>query len=76
MIVTFGIQGKAKIWWEDVNNVRGIQEEEMTWRELERLFRNKCLSERYYDDREKEFYELKMGYMTDEEYTSRLLDLF
>jgi len=33
------------------------------------------LLERYYDDREKEFYELKMGSMTDEEYTSIFLGL-
>jgi len=29
----------------------------------------------YFDDREKEFYEVNMGSMTDEEYTNRLLDL-
>jgi len=33
------------------------------------------LLERYYDDRAKEFYELKMGSMTDEEYTSIFLGL-
>jgi len=37
--------------------------------------KKKYLSERYYDDRAKEFYELRMGSMTDEEYTSRFLEL-
>ncbi len=32
-----------------------------------------CL--RYYDDKAKEFYELQMGSMTNEEYTSRFLEL-
>ena len=47
----------------------------MIWSEFERLFRKKYLSERYYDGREKEFSELKMGSMTDEEYTSGFLEL-
>ena len=42
---------------------------------FERLFKNKYLSERYYDDRAKEFYELQMGSMIDDEYTSRFLEL-
>jgi len=44
-----------------LKNVRGIGEEELTWREFKRLFRKKYVLERYYDDREKEFYELKIG---------------
>ena len=67
-IATFSLKGKTNIWWEYIKNVRGIQEEKLTWNEFERLFRKKYLSERYYDDRAKEFYELKMGSMTNEEY--------
>lgn len=47
----------------------------MTWNEFERPFRKKYLSERYYDDKENDFYELKIRSMTDEDYTSRFLDL-
>jgi len=74
-ITMFSLKGKLDIWWEDVKNVRDTHEEELTWSEFEILFRNKYLSERYYDNREKELYELKMGSMTDEEYTSRFLEL-
>lgn len=74
-ITTFNIRGKTNIWWEDVKNVRGIHEEELTWNELEQLFKKKYLSERYFDDRAKELYERKMGSMTDEEYTSKFLEL-
>ena len=42
-ITTFSVKGKAYIWWEDVNNVRGIHEEELTWREFEILFKRKYL---------------------------------
>jgi len=74
IITTFSLKGKANIWWEYAKNVRGIQQEKLTWDDFERLFRNKYLSERYYDDRENEFYELKMGYKIEDEYTSRFLD--
>lgn len=70
-IATLKLKGKIDIWWEDAKNVKGIHEEEFTSSEFERLFRNKYISERYYDDRVMKFYELKMEFMTDEEYTSK-----
>jgi len=73
-IDTFSIKVKSYILWEYVKNVRGIQEDELTWSEFERLFKKNYIPQRYYDDRAKEFYELKMGYMTDEEYTRRFLE--
>ena len=74
-IANFDLKGREDIWWEDVKNVRGIQEYELTWNEFERLFKKKYLLERYYDDRAKEFYELWMGSMKDDEYTSKFLEL-
>jgi len=64
-VATFRLKGKADIWWEDVKNVRCIHEEDLTWIKFERLLRKNYLSERYFDDKAKEFYELKMGSMTD-----------
>lgn len=74
-VATFSLKGKANIWWEAVKNIRCIHEKDLTWSEFERLFKKKYLLERYFDDRVKEFYELKMGSMTNEEYTSRFLEL-
>jgi len=45
-IATFSLKGKTYIWWEDVKNIRGIHEEELTWSEFKRLFKT-YLSERY-----------------------------
>ena len=45
-ISTFSLKGKESIWWEYVNNFRGIHEEELTWSEFKRLFKT-YLSERY-----------------------------
>ena len=50
-IPTFSIKCKAYILLEDVKNVKGIHEEELTWRDFERLCRKRYVSERYYDDR-------------------------
>lgn len=72
---TFNLKGKVDIWWEDVKNVRCIHEEDLTWSEFEWLFKKKNLPERYFNDRVKEFYELNMGSMTDDEYTSKFLEL-
>ena len=63
IIATFSLRGKSYIWWEYLKNVRDIYEDGLTWSEFKGLFRKKYLSERYYDDRERDFYELKMGSM-------------
>ena len=74
-ITLLSLKGKVDIWWEDVKNVEGTHEDDLTWHAFERLFKKKYLSERYFDNKVKEFYELKMGSMTDDEYTSRFLEL-
>lgn len=74
-VATSSLKGKTKIWWEYVKNVIGMREEDLTWNEFKRLLKWKYPSERYFDDREKEFYELKMGSRIDDEYTTKFLDL-
>lgn len=58
-----------------MKNVRDINEEYLTWIEFERIFNKKYLTERYFDAKTKEFYELNMGSMKYDEYTSKLLEL-
>jgi len=48
----------------------------LSWNEFKNIFLKKYLSERYYDSKAKEFYELKMGLMIDEEYMTKFLELF
>ena len=52
-ITTFSLKGKACSWSKDVKIFRGIHEEYLTWSEFEWLFKNKYLSGRYFDDKEK-----------------------
>jgi len=37
-ITTISLNGKVDIWWENVKNLRGIHEEDLTWSDFERLF--------------------------------------
>ena len=58
-----------------MKNVRGIAEKELTWVEFENIFSEQYLSEHYYDGKRKEFYELKMGQLSDDEYATKFIEL-
>ena len=74
-MATFNLNGKASIWWEDLKNMKGVHEEDLSWKRFEKYFRKKYLSERYFDEKAKDFYELKLGQLTIEEYVNKFLDL-
>ena len=58
-----------------MKRVRDIRTKELSWHEFKRLFMKNYLLERYYDSKAKYFYELKMGSMTYEQYTTEFLEL-
>lgn len=58
-----------------MKRVKEIRTKELSWHEFKRLFRNKYLSERFYDSKAKQLYELKMRPITYEEYMTKLLEL-
>jgi hypothetical protein len=74
-ISIFNLNGKASIWSEDLRNVKGIQEKKLSWKQFEKHFKKKYLSERYHDERTNNFYELKLGQLTIDEYISKFLEL-
>jgi len=37
-VIIFGLKGKVDIWWEDERNVKGIGENELSWRKLKKYF--------------------------------------
>jgi hypothetical protein len=57
-ITIFNLNGKASIWWEDLRNVKGMHDKDLSWKQFEKHFKKKYLSEKYYDGKTKEFYEL------------------
>jgi hypothetical protein len=74
-ISIYQLKGKASIWWEQLVQVQHVREKNVTWREFKRHFEKKYLTKRYYDRKMKEFFELKLGSMTIDEYERRFLEL-
>ena len=71
----YNLTGKADIWWQDLKRVKGIREKNINWSTFKKYFKNKFLSEQYYEERAKEFYELKLGTMTMKDLNSKFLSL-
>ena len=69
----YNLSGKANIWWQDLKRVKGIKEKEVNWSTFKRYFKKKFLSEQYYEERAKEFYELKLGSMTMKDLNGQVL---
>jgi hypothetical protein len=55
--------------------VQHIKEKNVIWKEFKKYFENKYLTKRYYDRKMKEFFKLKLGNMTIDEYERRFLEL-
>jgi hypothetical protein len=66
------LNGKASIWWEDLKNMKQILEKDLSWKNIE-YFKKKYLLEKYFDGKTKEFYELKLGKFTIDEYINKFL---
>jgi hypothetical protein len=74
-IAMYQLKGKASMWWDQLVQVQHIREKEVTWKEFKRYFEKKYLTKRYYDRKMKEFFELKLGNMTIDEYERSFLEL-
>jgi N-glycosylase/DNA lyase len=72
-IVMYQLTGKASMWWDQLVQVKDVREKDITWKEFKRYFERKYLTKRYYDRKMKEFFELKLGSMTIDEYERRFL---
>ena len=57
----YNLSKKVDIWWQDLKRVKGIKEKNVNWSNFKRYFKKKFLFEQYYEDRAKDFYELKLG---------------
>ena len=71
----YNLTGKADIWWKDLKIVKDIREKNINWSTFKKYFKKKFLSEQYYEERAKEFYELKLGTMNMKELNSKFLSL-
>lgn len=74
-IAIYNLQGKASTWWEWLKQVKQIDERQISWDEFSNYFKYKYLSEHYYQWDMQEFFKLKSGNMTMEEYEKKFLEL-
>ena len=71
----YNLSGKDDIWWQDLKRVKGIREKNVNWSTFKKYFKKKFMSEQYYEERAKEFYELKLGSMTMKDLNNKFLSL-
>ena len=71
MISIFNLQGKAHHWWEQLKQLKGLEERKI----FQRYFKQEYLSQVYYDKKMLELFELQLGNMTMDEYENRFLEL-
>ena len=55
--------------------VHAIDEKIVTWEDFHVKFKNRYLNECYYDDKEKEFHEMRLGQLTIDEFVTKLTNL-
>eukprot|EP00253_Pinus_taeda_P002934 PITA_02934 len=68
-------QGKATLWWEEVKIVKGVTEQTITWDNFQRYFKERYLTERFYDEKAREFHDLRLGEQTMDEFITRFTSL-
>lgn len=74
-LAIFQLQAKATLWWEEVKMVWGVSEQDVTWETFQRYFKEKYLTERFYDEKAREFHDLRLGQQTIDEFITKFTSL-
>ena len=61
ILAIYQLREKATLWWEGVKNVRNIEEKDVTWESFQQYFKDKYLTEIFYDKKAKVFDDLRLG---------------
>eukprot|EP00253_Pinus_taeda_P010510 PITA_10510 len=75
MVGSLPITGKATLWWEEIKTMRKIDEQQVMWQEFQKHFKDKYITKCYYDEKAKEFHELRLGALTMDEYVKQFISL-
>ena len=60
----YNLIGKVDIWWKDIKQVKGIKDKNINLSTFKKYFKKKFMSEQYYEERAKEFHDLRLGTMS------------
>jgi hypothetical protein len=63
------------MWLDQYVQVQCIDEKKVTWKELKRFFQKTYFTKRYYDKKNKDLFEFRLGSMTIDEYERRFLEI-
>ena len=74
-VVIFNLTRRASVWSEHHRQVKKVNERRIAWKQFKKYFKQKYLFDRNYDDKIKEFHDLKLGHQTMEEYANKFLEL-
>eukprot|EP00253_Pinus_taeda_P008401 PITA_08401 len=74
-LAIFQLQGKTTLWWEEVKIVKGVTEQTITWENFQRYFKERYLTERFYDEKAREFHDFRLRQQTMDEFITRFTSL-
>lgn len=74
-LAIFDLNARDSIQWEHLRKVKGIEERNIGWKRFRKYFKQKYLSNRYYDNKMQELYELKLGQTSMEEHVNKFIEL-
>eukprot|EP00253_Pinus_taeda_P013044 PITA_13044 len=74
-LAIFQLQGKATLWWEEIKIVKGLSEQNITWEKFQKYFKERYLTERFYDEKAREFHDLRLGQQSMDEFINRFTSL-
>ena len=72
-VAIFNMNGITSIWWDHLMQVKNINDRKIRWKQFKKYFKQKYLSDGYYDEKIKEFHELKLGHLSMEKYSNKFL---
>jgi hypothetical protein len=75
IMAIYNLKGKASIWWQDLKLAKGLKEKQLEWSDFKKYFKKKYLSERYYERKMNEFYELRLEQFMTEDLINKFLEL-
>ena len=73
VIVIYNLHERNEICWEYLWTIKEIRKIRISWSHFQRYFKEKYLSFQYYDNKRKEFHELKLEKKTMDEHAHKFL---
>eukprot|EP00253_Pinus_taeda_P010629 PITA_10629 len=74
-LAIFQLQGKPTLWWEEIKIVKGVSEQNITWDKFQKYFKERYLTEHFYDEKAQEFHDLRLGQQSMDEFINRFTSL-